>query len=36
MLPTFQHDWLHAVPLEPDATQPRINLTFRQVYMMRE
>lgn len=36
MLPNFQHEWLHAVPLEPGVTRPRINLTFRRVYMTRD
>lgn len=31
----FQRDWLHCVPMEPDVTEPRINLTFRRVYMKR-
>ena len=35
MQPDFQREWLHHVPVEPTVTKPRINLTFRQVYMTR-
>jgi alkylated DNA repair dioxygenase AlkB len=35
MQPAFQRDWLHCVPAEPTVTGPRINLTFRRVYMRR-
>ena len=35
MQPAFQHEWDHCVPMEPAVTAPRINLTFRQVYMSR-
>ena len=36
MLPPFQRDWQHCIPMEPEVEAPRINLTFRQVYMSRE
>jgi alkylated DNA repair dioxygenase AlkB len=36
MQPAFQHDWEHCVPMEPEISAPRINLTFRQVYLSRE
>lgn len=36
MQPGFQTDWEHCVPMEPEVTAPRINLTFRRVYMSRE
>lgn len=36
MLPDFQRDWEHCVPREPAVTAPRINLTFRQVYLSRK
>lgn len=35
MHPEFQRDWVHGVPAEPDVTTPRINLTFRKVYLSR-
>ena len=35
MQPDFQRDWLHCVPMEPEVTQPRVNLTFRRVFMSR-
>ena len=28
---TSQQLWLHQVPKEPKVTEPRINLTFRQI-----
>ncbi len=31
MQPNFQHHWLHSVPIEPNVTEGRINLTFRKV-----
>lgn len=31
MNPLFQRNWLHGVPIEAGVTEPRINLTFRQV-----
>ncbi len=31
MRPAFQQGWLHQVPMEPEVTAGRINLTFRQV-----
>ncbi|MDD5275299.1 MAG: alpha-ketoglutarate-dependent dioxygenase AlkB [Methylovulum sp.] len=31
MRPSFQHDWLHSVPIDQNVTEGRINLTFRQV-----
>lgn len=31
MRPDFQHHWLHSVPLTPNLTEGRINLTFRKV-----
>ncbi len=31
MKPNFQHDWLHSIPIDPDITEGRINLTFRKV-----
>lgn len=31
MQPDFQHHWLHSVPLAPNVTEGRINLTFRKV-----
>jgi alkylated DNA repair dioxygenase AlkB len=31
MPPDFQRYWLHSVPVEPSLTQPRFNLTFRNV-----
>lgn len=33
MHPAFQHEWEHCVPVEPSITTPRINLTFRKVYV---
>lgn len=33
MQPAFQRDWTHCVPVEPGVTAPRINLTFRKVYL---
>lgn len=31
MQPDFQQHWLHSVPIDKNATQGRINLTFRKV-----
>ncbi|MDD2723364.1 MAG: alpha-ketoglutarate-dependent dioxygenase AlkB [Methylovulum sp.] len=31
MQPDFQHLWLHSVPIDPNVTVGRINLTFRKV-----
>lgn len=31
MQPMFQHEWEHRIPPQPEITEPRINLTFRQV-----
>ncbi len=31
MQPSFQHYWLHSVPIDTTVTQGRINLTFRKV-----
>jgi alkylated DNA repair dioxygenase AlkB len=31
MQPTFQHHWLHSVPIDQNVTEGRINLTFRKV-----
>lgn len=31
MQPSFQHDWEHSVPSQPEIDTPRINLTFRKV-----
>lgn len=31
MQPAFQRDWDHCVPVEPQVTMPRINLTFRRI-----
>ncbi|WP_019868109.1 alpha-ketoglutarate-dependent dioxygenase AlkB family protein [Methylovulum miyakonense] len=31
MQPDFQHHWLHSVPPDPNLTDGRINLTFRNV-----
>ncbi|MDP1666622.1 MAG: alpha-ketoglutarate-dependent dioxygenase AlkB [Methylobacter sp.] len=31
MQPTFQHHWLHSIPLDQNVTEGRINLTFRKV-----
>lgn len=31
MQPDFQHHWLHSVPIDPDASEARINLTFRKL-----
>lgn len=36
MHPVFQHEWEHAIVTQPEVTEPRINLTFRQVVMQRE
>lgn len=36
MQPAFQYDWEHSVPSEYDVLAPRINLTFRKVFMSRE
>ena len=33
MQPAFQHHWEHCVPYEFDIVKPRINLTFRKVFM---
>jgi len=33
MHPAFQHNWFHSIPLEPNITQSRINLTFRLVVL---
>ncbi len=35
MLPPFQQEWLHRVPVETEVAGPRINLTFRQVHTSR-
>lgn len=29
----FQHEWLHSVPIAKQVSAPRINLTFRKVFM---
>lgn len=31
MQPNFQHHWLHSVPIDQNAAEGRINLTFRKV-----
>jgi len=31
MQPDFQHHWLHSIPIDPNLTDGRINLTFRKV-----
>jgi len=31
MQPDFQHHWLHRVPIDPNISEGRINLTFRKV-----
>jgi alkylated DNA repair dioxygenase AlkB len=36
MQPQFQQQWEHRVPRQLDVSQPRINLTFRQVVMQHE
>jgi alkylated DNA repair dioxygenase AlkB len=36
MQPDFQHHWDHCVPIEPQVAEPRLNLTFRQVYLSRD
>jgi alkylated DNA repair dioxygenase AlkB len=28
---TFQHNWKHSIPKEPNIKEPRINLTFRNI-----
>lgn len=33
MLPGFQQNWQHRIPPQPGISDPRINLTFRQVVM---
>jgi len=33
MQPQFQQQWEHRVPTQPQISEPRINLTFRQVVM---
>ena len=33
MQPLFQQHWEHRVPLQPEISEPRINLTFRRVVM---
>jgi len=33
MQPQFQQQWEHRVPTQPHISEPRINLTFRQVVM---
>lgn len=35
MEPDFQHHWQHCVPLEQQISEPRINLTFRNVLKTR-
>jgi alkylated DNA repair dioxygenase AlkB len=32
----FQRHWEHAIPPQPEVAEPRINLTFRRVVMVRE
>ncbi len=36
MQPDFQHNWLHSIPPEPNLTDGRINLTFRNVVPVME
>ena len=36
MQPEFQRQWEHAVPLQAEVVEPRINLTFRKVIMVRD
>lgn len=32
----FQHEWLHSVPMAKLVSSPRINLTFRKVFMQAD
>lgn len=36
MRPSFQHLWVHRIPVEPEVTAGRINLTFRRVVDKQE